>query len=216
MTDSKKSEHQYGTSGGNGMLWLAGTALLIGLLVVLLREKTADAPIEGGDGQLATSLTVYCAAGVRPPVEEAAKQFEKETGTTVKLEFANSGVLANRLKTDKDGGLPSADVYIPADYPFTERAAADGLTREALRVATWQVVLALKPGADIDVENVDDVLKAKLSFVICDPLAGVGKKTKKMLEKSGHWKAIDEAKASSFPTVTEAAMACNGLQGAIR
>ncbi len=207
MTDSKKTEYQYGASGGNGMLWLAGTALLIGLLVVLLREKTADAPIEGGDGQLATSLTVYCAAGVRPPVEEAAKQFEKETGTTVRLEFANSGVLANRLKTDKDGGLPSADVYIPADYPFTERAAADGLTREALRVATWQVVLALKPGADIDVENVDDVLKAKLSFVICDPLAGVGKKTKKMLEKSGHWKAIDEAKASSFPTVTEAAMA---------
>ena len=77
MTDSKKSEHQYGASGGNGMLWLAGTALLIGMLVVLLREKTADVPIEGSDGQLAASLTIYCAAGVRPPVEEAAKQFEK-------------------------------------------------------------------------------------------------------------------------------------------
>ena len=202
MTDSEKSDHQYGASGGNGLLWLAGTAAVIALLVILLREKTADPPTDEGK-----SLTVYCAAGVRPPVEEAAKQFEKETGTPVKLEFANSGVLANRLKTDKDGGLPSADVYIPADFPFTERAAADGLTREALRVATWQVVLALKPGTDIDVENVEDVLKAKLSFVICDPLAGVGKKTKKMLEKSGHWNAIDEAKTASFPTVTEAALA---------
>jgi ABC-type molybdate transport system substrate-binding protein len=140
-------------------------------------------------------------------VEEAAKQFETEMGVTVKLEYANSGVLANRLKIDKEGGLASADIYIPADYSYTEKAAADGLTRESLRVAAWQVVLGVKPGAGIDVKNCDAVLSSKLSFVICEPLAGVGKKTKKMLVASGHWAAIDQAKAASFPTVTEAALA---------
>jgi molybdate transport system substrate-binding protein len=197
-----ENEHQYGARGGNGILWLAVTALAIGCLAYFLQNKIAGPR----DGQ-AKSLTVYCAAGVRLAVEEAAKQFEIEMGVTVKLEYANSGVLANRLKIDKEGGLASADIYIPADYTYIEKAAADGLTRESLRVATWQVVLGVKPGADIDVANCDEVLSSKLSFVMCDPLAGVGKKTKKMLEQSGHWAAIDKAKQSSFPTVTEAALA---------
>ena len=54
----------------------------------------------------------------------------------------------------------------------------------------------------------------KLSFVICDPLAGVGKKTKKMLERSGHWAAVDAATAASFPPVTEAARAVQEREAA--
>ena len=202
-----ENEHQYGVRRVNGILWLAVTALVIGCLAVFLQSKYATHPSSGLRDRQAKSLTVYCAAGVRSAVEEMAKKFEAEMGVSVKLEYANSGVLANRLKIDKESGLASADIYIPADYTYIKKAAADGLTRESLRVASWQVVLGVKPGADIDVENCSDVLKAKLSFVICEPLAGVGKKTKKMLEQSGHWAAINEAKAASFPTVTEAAMA---------
>ena len=189
------------------MVWLGITALAIGCLAFLLQNKFADQSSSTRIDGMAKSLTVYCAAGVRLAVEEAAKQFETEMGVTVKLEYANSGVLANRLKIDKEGGLASADIYIPADYSYTEKAAADGLTRESLRVASWQVVLGVKPGAGIDVKNCDAVLSSKLSFVMCEPLAGVGKKTKKMLVASGHWAAIDRAKAASFPTVTEAALA---------
>jgi len=202
-----ENEHQYGVRRVNGILWLAVTSLSIGCLLIFLQSKFTDNPPSGPrDGQT-KSLTVYCAAGVRSAVEEMAKKFEVEMGVSVKLEYANSGVLANRLKIDKEGGLASADIYIPADYTYTEKAAADGLTRESLRVATWQVVLGVKPGANIDVKDCDEVLKSKLSFVLCEPLAGVGKKTKKMLEQSGHWSAFNEAKAASFPTVTEAAMA---------
>ena len=64
-----------------------------------------------------------------------------------------------------------------------------------------------KPGLDLGISNCDEVLDKNISFVLCDPLAGVGRKTKKMLVNSGHWEAIDAAKASSFPTVTEAALA---------
>ena len=68
-------------------------------------------------------------------------------------------------------------------------------------------MLGTKPGSDLTLDNCDDVLAQKLSFVICDPLTGAGKKTKKMLERSGQWAAVDAAKAASFPTVTEAALA---------
>lgn len=185
-----------GSRGGTGLLVL--TLALVAALVFFLNRDT------GGGKQ---TLVVYCAAGVKKAVEEAAGKFEEETGAKVSLEYSSSGVLANKLKLDKEGGSPRADVYVPADYVYAERARADGLTAESLKVATWKVVLGVKPGSGLALANCDDVLAQELSFVICDPLAGVGKKTKKMLERSGHWAAVDAAKAASFPTVTEAALA---------
>ena len=176
---------------------------ILGVLVVVMRRPVVDPGHSGAVPELA----VYCAAGVRLAVEEAARQFEQDLGVKVVLELANSGVLANRLKTDREGGLSTADVYVPADFSFTQRAQDAGLTAEALRVATWKVVLGVKPGLDLGVSDCDDVLDKQVSLVLCDPLAGVGRKTKKMLLASGHWDAVDAAKASSFPTVTEAALA---------
>ena len=192
------SGYQYGRGGRGGALWLVLTLFVVAGLVLFLNRDS------DGGGQ---TLVVYCATGVKKAVEEAAGKFEQETGVLVSLEYASSGVLANKLKIDKEGGVPRADVYIPADHVYAERARVDGLTAESLRVATWKVVLGVKPGSNFVLANCDDFLAQKLSFVICDPLAGVGKKTKTMFERSGHWASMDAVKAASFPTVTEAALA---------
>ena len=189
------SGYKYGQGGRGGTGLLVLTLALVAALVFFLNRDT------GGGKQ---TLVVYCAVGVKKAVEEAAGKFEQETGAKVSLEYSSSGVLANKLKLDKEGGLPRADVYVAADYVYADRARADGLTAESLKVATWKVVLAVKPSGGVVLANCDDVLAQKISFVICDPLAGVGKKTKKMLERSGHWAEVDAAKAASFPTVTEA------------
>ena len=192
------SGYQYGRGGRGGALWLVLTLFVVAGLVLFLNRDS------DGGGQ---TLVVYCATGVKKAVEEAAGKFEQETGVLVSLEYASSGVLANKLKIDKEGGVPRADVYIPADHVYADRARVDGLTAESLRVATWKVVLGVKPGSNFVLADCDDFLAQKLSFVICDPLAGVGKKTKTMFERSGHWASMDAVKAASFPTVTEAALA---------
>ena len=197
-----ESPHQYGRRSGNGLWLLVATAAVVVLLVFLMRD---DGPQKGQGGD--REMLVYCAAGVKKAVEEIAGKFEQDVGVSVALEYASSGVLANKLKTDRESGIDRADVYIPADYLYTERAAADGLTAESMKVASWKVVLAMKPDSPAPPADADEVLQKKLSIVLCDPLAGVGRKTKKMLEQSGHWAAIDEAKAATFPTVTEAALA---------
>jgi len=194
-------DYKYGGNGKGVFTWLVLTTVLVGALVFLM-NRDAD-----GGGSAGQTLVIYCAAGVKKAVEEAAGKFEQETGAKVSLEYSSSGVLANKLKLDREGGLPRADVYVAADYVYAERARADGLTAESLKVATWKVVLAVKPSGGVVLANCADVLAQKISFVICDPLAGVGKKTKKMLERSGHWAAVDAAKVASFPTVTEAALA---------
>jgi molybdate transport system substrate-binding protein len=181
--------------------------IVIVVLFVALNNKDNPKTRNGFSSDTDQALTVYCAAGVRKAVEEVAKKFEQEMGYPVALEYANSGVLENRLYQDKEAGLDNADLYIPADYVFTDRAKSRGVTAEAFQVATWKVVLGVKPGLGLDIKAATDILDQEISFVICDPLAGVGKKTKKHLSQSGVWERINDAKSASFPTVTEAAHA---------
>ena len=115
-----KSSDKYGVRGGNGWLLLLVTAFLASLMVFILKN---DSSSEESDKN--QELLVYCAAGVKRAVEEVAGKFEQELGVKIALEYASSGVLANKLKTDRESGIARADVYIPADYIYTERAAAD-------------------------------------------------------------------------------------------
>ena len=180
-----ETDYQYGKGSKGGLVMLVLSVALVAGLAFFLQKKSSEPG--------ARSLTVYCAAGIQPPVEEAARQFEREVGVKVHLEYASSGVLANKLKLDREANRPRADVYIPADFTFATRARDDGLTAEALKAASWKIVLAVQPGAGIDVKNIDDLLEQKISFVICEPLAGAGKKTKKVLQAAGQWEAVDAA-----------------------
>ena len=181
--------------------------IVIVILFLFLDNKDSSNRSAGVSSKGDEPLTVYCAAGVRKAVEEVAKKFEQEMGYSVALEYANSGVLENRLYQDKEAGIDNADIYIPADYVFTDRAKSKGVTAEAFQIASWKVVLGVKPGLGLDIRSASDVLDQKISYVICDPLAGVGKKTKKHLSQAGIWERINDAKSASFPTVTEAAHA---------
>jgi molybdate transport system substrate-binding protein len=196
------SDYQYDRGGKGGKALLALTMTLIVGLVFFINRDDAQ---EGNEA----SLVVYCAAGIQPPVEEAARQFEKDIGVKVHLEYANSGVLANKLKLDKEASRARADLYIPADYVFSERAREENLTTEALKVAWWKIVLGAKPGLGLEVNSIDELLEKKIRFVICEPLAGAGKKTKKVLQDPSvdKWDAIQKTEPVSFPTVTEAALA---------
>ncbi|MEC8989527.1 MAG: substrate-binding domain-containing protein, partial [Verrucomicrobiota bacterium] len=101
------ADYRYGRSGQGGVVWFVLTTVLVGALVYFLNRDADDG--QGGE----KTLVVYCAAGVKKAVEEAAGKFEQETGAKMSLEYGSSGVLANKLKIDKEGGLPRADVYIP-------------------------------------------------------------------------------------------------------
>ena len=58
----------------------------------------------------AASLTVFCAAGIKKPVEEIAAAYQKETGTEVRLQYGGTGTLLSQLKITKQG-----DLFIAAD-----------------------------------------------------------------------------------------------------
>lgn len=153
-------------------------------------------------------LLVYCAAGIRLPVEAAAKQYEEEFGRKIQIDYGSSGELEGRLEIDKQAGKSRCDLYIPADTSFSQRARQKQLTVEQLVLAKFRLVLGLKSTASsAELKSVDDLLQSGMSYTICDPKAGVGKKTMTTLERSGKWAVVDEKKKAAFPRVTEAANA---------
>ncbi|MFK7776881.1 MAG: substrate-binding domain-containing protein, partial [Gimesia sp.] len=73
------------------------------------------------------SLTMYCAAGIKPPVAAAAAQFAaEEYGIPIHLQYGGSGTLLSNLQVAKKG-----DLYLAADTSYIEIAREKNLLKEA-------------------------------------------------------------------------------------
>ena len=76
-------------------------------------------------------------------VEEIAGKFEQEVGVSVALEYASSGVLANKLKTTANpGSTGRTSTFRPTT--FTLSAPQRTANAESMNPASWKVVLAMK------------------------------------------------------------------------
>lgn len=182
---------------------------LIGLLcIAVVAPACRRATTPDSDAASATKpLMVYCAAGIRLPVEAAAKRYEQEFGQQIKIDYGSSGELEGRLEIDRNAGKSRCDLYIPADSSFSNRSIQKGLTRESLALADFRLVVACHPDSNLEASNVEQLLASGVLYVVCDKKSGVGMKTWKTLEAVGKWTAVDARKKSSFPRVPEAANA---------
>src|ERR1700722_12085569 len=67
----------------------------IGLLTLAALTLTLSGGCSGAEKR---TLLVYCAAGLRVPVEAAAKEYEGSYGVRVELQYGASGPLLNSIK----------------------------------------------------------------------------------------------------------------------
>jgi molybdate transport system substrate-binding protein len=132
-------DYQYGRAS-NG--WLIAAAVSVALVAVLFLALKRDVRVVETQGE---TLTVYCAAGIRKPVEELAKLYEQEFGLTVRLDYGSSGEMEGKLALDLQNGATRADLYIPADQSFSDRAGDKGLTAESVPLASFTLTLAVRP-----------------------------------------------------------------------
>lgn len=178
------------------LLGLGSIALVAVLTVVLLGGK---------ENEEADRLYVYCAAGMRYAMEDIAKEYEKEYGVAIQLDYAGSGALLSKIQEN-----PSGDLYLAADASYIDKARQLNLAAEAIPLARMRPVIAVPQGNPLKIESLDDLLNPDVSVVIGDPSAAVGKKTKKLLTASGHWEKLYEnveANGVTKPTVNDVANA---------
>ncbi len=172
----------------------ASMALLGGLLWFALKEGAPAATSQD-------PLLVYCAAGIRVPVEAAARSYEKSHGVRVELQYGGSQTLLANIEISRKG-----DLYIPADETYLPIARRKGLAAESLPVARMKPVLAVRKGNPKGIRSTDDLLREDVKLVQANPeAAAVGKVVREELEKSGRWEALQKKTVAFKPTVNDVA-----------
>ncbi|MCK6473957.1 MAG: molybdate ABC transporter substrate-binding protein [Planctomycetes bacterium] len=178
------------------------SVLAVAALVFLLREDTARNG--GGGGDAGETLVMYCAAGIKEPVEKIAKDYQAEYGVEVQLQYGGSGTLLSTMQVARSG-----DLYLAADASYIEIAHDKNLLDETLPLAWQHPVIAVRPGNPKHILSVKDLAREDVKIALANPeAASIGKQTQKLLEKSGDWTAIKaavEARGVFKPTVNEVA-----------
>ncbi|MFO1441520.1 MAG: molybdate ABC transporter substrate-binding protein [Verrucomicrobiaceae bacterium] len=150
-------------------------------------------------GSSEAPLTVFCAAGLKKPVEEIAAAYQKETGTPVQLQFGGTSTLLTQLRVAKQG-----DLFIAADDGALADAKKQDLTREELRLVQQWPVIAVAKGNPKKLSSIDSLLSGDVKVALANPeAASISKITKKLL--GAKWDALAAKAAVMKPTVMDVA-----------
>ena len=171
------------------------TTIVLGLLAILvvslwliLRE---DRP---GDLTKAP-LVVHCAAGLRKPVTEIARQYEQEFGVPIRLQFGGSGALESQLE------VAGGDLYLPSDESYIRSTRTKGLLRESIPVASMTAGIVVPKGNPKKLRTLDDLTRPGIRLSLAERSAAIGRHTWETLEHSGHLARIEPNLLVTKPTV---------------
>ncbi|HIO50029.1 TPA: molybdate ABC transporter substrate-binding protein [Candidatus Poribacteria bacterium] len=177
--------------------FLLASIIVFAVLILLLTWN----PSENSSSSVESPILLYCAAGIKPPVAEVAKNYETEYGYKVDIQYGGSGTLLNNLKVASTG-----DLYIAADESYIEIARQQNLVEETIPLAVMTPVIAVPKGNPKGIHSIQNLTDDNLKIALGNPdAASIGKVSKKLLIKSGDWPAIKEQVTVFYPTVPEIA-----------
>jgi molybdenum ABC transporter molybdate-binding protein len=162
----------------------AALALILALALLLVwRPARIGPPVPG-----APPLLMYCAAGVRVPVEAVARRYQQEYGVEVQLQFGGANTLLTQIEVSKLG-----DLYLAGEAGYVESAREKGLVREILPVAHMRPVIAVRRGNKKGVHGLPDLMREDVRVALVNPEAGaLGKVVRRVLEPYGVWGRLHE------------------------
>ncbi|NQT91305.1 MAG: substrate-binding domain-containing protein, partial [Lentisphaerae bacterium] len=101
-------------------------------------------------------LRVGCGSSMRPPVEDLAALFERETGCEVLRDYGGSGTVLLQIQESKEG-----DVYICHD-PYAYVCEERGLSKRWDTMAYVEPALAVSKGNPKGIQGLGDLLRTDI------------------------------------------------------
>lgn len=181
--------------------WLAvlGSALVAAGLVALLAGPGRKARPVGAAG--AKPLLVFCAAGIKPPVEAVARAYEQAFGARVQLQYGGSGTLLSNLRVTATG-----DLFLAADESYVKSARGFGLLAETIPLAHQRAVIAVAKGNPKNIRGLDDLRRADVRVAAANPdAASIGRTVRALLQQAGQWAELEKRIIVFKPTVNDVA-----------
>ena len=144
---------------------------------------------------------VYCAAGLKPPVEALVQAYEQESGARVQLQYGGSGTLLSNLRVARRG-----DLFIAADQSYLDLGRSNQVVAEILPIGTMRAVAAVRRGNPKHIASLADLVREDVRIALANPdAAAIGKLTRELLERSGEWTRLERHARVFKPTVNEVA-----------
>ena len=169
---------------------VVGVALLIGLYLLLPSSQHSD------------GLFMYCAAGVRVPIEQIREEYEQRYGVAVQIQYGGSNTLLSQLQVANQG-----DLFLAADQSYLELAHDKALVREVIPIAQMKPVVIVAKGNPKGIYSLDQLFELRVALANPDQ-AAIGRETRVLLQAAGRWQAMDAAvqqRGVYKPTVGEVA-----------
>jgi molybdate transport system substrate-binding protein len=171
---------------------------ILGVAALLQRGGTSA----GSNSSTAKStglLTVYCAAGLKKPVEAIAEQYRKEFNVEVRLQYGPSGALLSNIRVAKLG-----DLLIAADDGTVADARKSDSVREVLPLVRQHPVIGVRAGNPKNIQGLADLLREDVKVALPNPdAASIGRVTRSVLGEG--WTKLAAKAAVMKPSVTEIA-----------
>ena len=171
------------------------SALAAFLLILLLRSK----PSLPSNQTAKKPLIVYCAAGIKPPVEAAARLYEQTYGVAIQIQYGGSGTLLSNLRIAGKG-----DLFLAADDTYLQLAQTNHLLDEIVPLARMTPVIAVRQGNPKQIQGLDDLFRVDVALANPDA-AAIGKTTRELLRKMDRWTALENRVRDFKPTVNDVA-----------
>ncbi len=142
---------------------MLGSLLILGGLLLLLRDPPprsgpsagpSGVPADAPAGDEKPSVHLLCAASNRAVVEAIARDYEKECGVAVEVQYGASQTLLSSAEVSRTG-----DLYLPADDSYLALAREKQLVEEIIPLARMQSVVAVAKGNPKGIASLDDLLR---------------------------------------------------------
>ncbi len=186
----------------------AGSVAVMALLIFMLfrgTQKPGISRLPHVAGQpAANELFVYCAAGMRYPMEAIAEQYKREYGVSVQLQYGGTNTLLSQLEVSQVG-----DLFLAAEDSYVDLAEQKGLTAERLPLAEMRPVIAVQKGNPKKIRAIADLTRDDVKVCMGNPdAAAIGDKVRELLKATGQWDSLEQHVTNSGvfkPTVNEVA-----------
>lgn len=178
--------------------WLLSSLLLGGLCVALMvRMNRGPASATRHE---ASTLTVWCASGIKGPIEELSLAYERAYHTRIQLRYGGSGALLGGIEASREG-----DLLIAADSSYLADLRKKKLAAESIPLAGMRPALAVAKRNPKNIRGWRDLLdRSDVKLGLCHPeTAAIGRTIHDIAQKRGDWTDLTKRATVQKPTVTE-------------
>src|SRR4030042_234148 len=113
-----------------------------------------------------SKLSIFAAAGAKPPLDEIGQKFQEKCGTTVEISYGGGGEVLNQMVLSHSG-----DVYVAPEQSFMEPAAAkQAIYPETIKSIAYMIpVIAVRKGNPKNILTLADLARPGIRVAVTRP-----------------------------------------------